>query len=97
MVRDLRDEGAGAITSEGRTSSWLGRAHTMKQMDRALLKLAQAERSGDASALQKAYEELFWLCCENHLDPKVFLPEAEVCQPVEVALKEARSRGCRGR
>jgi hypothetical protein len=52
MVRDLRDNGAGAITSEGQTSSWLGCAHTMRKQVIAgdtALKLAQAETSGDAA------------------------------------------------
>ena len=54
-------------------------------LDRALLKLAQAERSGDPEALQTAYEEVFVLCYQKHLDLPAALLEAEACQPLKVA------------
>jgi hypothetical protein len=78
MVRDLRDNGAGAITSEGEPSSGLESAHPMKPPPLAediLLTLAQSETSGTTEDLQAAYEELFWFCYRNHLDPSVVLRE----------------------
>jgi len=51
----------------------------------ALAKLARAERSGDAEAVQKVYEELFALCREHDLDLPALLHEAEERQHSKVA------------
>jgi hypothetical protein len=48
-------------------------------------KLARAERSGDAEAVQKACEELFALCREHHLDLPALLREAEAGPRPKVA------------
>lgn len=45
------------------------RSNTMrKQLDELLSSLDQAERCGDAEAMQEAYEGLFTFCQENDLD-----------------------------
>jgi hypothetical protein len=56
-----------------------------QQMDCTLLELAQAEGSGDAEALQEAYEELFSLCYENGLSLPAVLHQAGTCTNLEVA------------
>jgi hypothetical protein len=39
-----------------------------KQTGEILVRLDRAEQGGDAEAAQKAYEDLFSVCVENHLD-----------------------------
>ena len=39
----------------------------------------------DAAELQAAYEEIFWFCYRNHLDPSAALLEAEACQSGQAA------------
>ena len=44
------------------------RAHDQRKIDELLSTLEQAEHSGDAEAMQRAYEGLFSLCLKNKLD-----------------------------
>jgi len=39
-----------------------------RRINRELARLSQAEQKGNTGAIQKAYEDLFVLCYEHHLD-----------------------------
>jgi hypothetical protein len=56
-----------------------------RRINRELAKLWQAEHSGNTRAIQKAYEDLFVLCHENHLDLPDLLRESEVRSHKRVA------------
>jgi hypothetical protein len=49
--------------------------------DRTLVDFSQA----DSEELQAAYEEIFWFCYRNNLDPVAVLLEAQACPPSHVA------------
>jgi hypothetical protein len=46
-----------------------------RRINHDLAKLTEAERSGNAQSIQEAYENLFVLCRENHLDLHALLRE----------------------
>jgi hypothetical protein len=48
-----------------------------EQIEASVTKLAEVESSGNAEAVQKAYEKLFALCHDKHLDLTALLREAE--------------------
>lgn len=48
-----------------------------EQIEASVTKLAEVESSGNAEAVQKAYEKLFALCHYKHLDLTALLHEAE--------------------